>query len=93
MLMSGDAAGRAPMMNLREVVERYATLAEKFGNPVALAAFGLREEDTEQLFSDFDEDYHISRFLHFSRVEGQSYKISGEPVTHVSIDPSIYSLL
>jgi hypothetical protein len=91
--MSGEAAGRAPMMNLREVCERYATLADRFGAPVALVAFGLDAEETEHLFSALDEDYHISRFLHFSRAEGQSYRISGEPVTHVLIDLSVRSLL
>lgn len=81
------------MMNLREVVERYATLAGSFGNPVALAAFGLGEEETENLFSGLDEDYHISRFLHFSRADGKSYRISGEPVTDLAIDPAIHSIL
>jgi hypothetical protein len=91
--MSREAAGRAPMMNLREVVERYAALAGSFGNPVALSAFGLSEQETRNLFSAFDEDYHISRFLHFSRADGRAYAISGEAVTHVAIDPAIESLL
>jgi len=81
------------MMNLREVVERYATLAGSLGNPVALSAFGLTAEETKNLFSSFDEDYHISRFLHFSRSQGKSYVISEEAVTHLAIDPAIYSIL
>ena len=81
------------MMNLREVVERYATLAGSFGDPVALIAFGLGAEETKNLFASFDEDYHISRFLHFSRDKGESYVISEEKVTHVAIDPAIYSIL
>jgi hypothetical protein len=91
--MSAKAARRAPMMNLKEVVERYAALAGSFGNPVALAEFALSPEETQNVFSSFDEDYHISRFLHFSRDEGQRFVISGEAVTHVAIDPAIYSLL
>lgn len=91
--MSAKAARRAPMMNLREVVERYATLAGSFGDPVALIAFGLGAEETKNLFASFDEDYHISRFLHFSRDKGESYVISEEKVTHVAIDPAIYSIL
>jgi hypothetical protein len=91
--MSAKAERRAPMMNLKEVVERYATLAGSFGNPVALSAFGLSAEETKNLFSSFDEDYHISRFLHFSRSQGKSYVISEEPVTHLTIDPAIYSIL
>jgi hypothetical protein len=91
--MSPKSSQRAPMMSLKELVERYAAMAGNFGNPVELSAFGLSAEETQNLFSNFDEDYHISRFLHFSRDEGQSYAISAEEVTHVAIDPSIYSLL
>ncbi|MGB9431027.1 MAG: hypothetical protein WBQ89_02190 [Candidatus Acidiferrum sp.] len=91
--MSGEGAGRAPMMNLKEVAERYAALAGTFGNAVALEAFGLSAEETQNLFSSFDEDYHISRFLHFSLSQGKSYVISAETVTHVAIDPAIYSIL
>lgn len=81
------------MMSLREVVERYASLAESFSKPVALSAFGLSARETENLFSGFDEDYHISRYLHFSRDDGERYTISGETVTHVAIDQDVYSLL
>jgi hypothetical protein len=91
--MSAQSTRRAPMMNLTEVVERYAGLAGNFGNPVALSAFGLGAQETQKLFSAFDEDYHISRFLHFSHANGQTYSICGDAVTHVSVDPSIYSLL
>lgn len=91
--MSAEAARRAPMMNLRELVERYVKLAGNFGEPVALSAFGLPPEETASLFTAMDEDYHISRFLHFAKSGGQSYVVSGEPVTHLAIDPAISSLL
>ena len=91
--MSTESAQRAPMMNLKEVVERYAALTSVFGEPVALAGFRLGKQETENLFSSFDEDYHISRFLHFTRAEGPTYSISGEMVTHVAIDSAIQSLL
>jgi hypothetical protein len=91
--MAAVGTRRAPMMNLRDVVERYATLAGSFGDPVALAAFDLGTEETKTLFGSFDEDYHISRFLHFSRSRGESYLIGGETVTHIAIDPAIYSVL
>ena len=81
------------MIDLKEVVERYAALAGNFGNPLALTAFGLSVEETQNVFSSFDEDYHISRFLHFSRSQGKSYVISEEAVTHLAIDPAIYSIL
>ena len=81
------------MMSLGETVNRYLALAGKFGNPVALAEFGLTQEQTQKLFSDFDEDYHISRFLYFSRVSGLTFEIGGEPVTHVAMDAAIESLM
>jgi hypothetical protein len=91
--MSAESPRRAPTTTLRDIVERYAALAGHFGNPVALSDFAFALEETQNLFSTFDEDYHISRFLHFSRDQGQMYQVSGEAVTHVAIDPAIYSLL
>ena len=81
------------MMSLREVVERYAVLAGSFGKPVALSAFGLSGQEIEILFSGFDEDYHISRYFHFSRGEGKAYTISSQAVTHVAIDEGVHTLL
>lgn len=81
------------MMNLAEFVHRYVQLAGGFGKAVALSAFGLTVDETQTVFSSFDEDYHISRFLHFSCAEGQSYTISGEAVTHVMVNSDIESLL
>jgi len=78
---------------LGEVVERYRTLAGGFGRPVALRAFGLGREETERLFGAFDEDYHISRFFHFSNAGGASFTINGFEHTHVSIDADIESIL
>jgi hypothetical protein len=91
--MSAESTRRAPLMNLSEIVECYAGLAGNFGNPVALSAFGLGAQETQKLFSAFDEDYHISRFLHFSHANGQTYSISGDAVTHVAVDPSMYSVV
>ena len=53
-------------MELRQVVDKYRSVAAGFGVPVPLAAFGLSREETERIFSVFDEDYHISRFFRFS---------------------------
>jgi hypothetical protein len=81
------------MLSLREVADRYLAVAGKFGEPVALSAFGLSAADTQKLFNVLDEDYHLSRFLHFSHAEGEAYVISGARVTHLSIDPGIQSML
>ena len=91
--MTSEAIRRAPMLTLRELVDRYITIAGSYGKPVALAAFGLSQAEAERVFSSYDEDYHISRFFHFSEADGASYSINGEPVTHVAIDSEIATIL
>ena len=91
--MSSEATRRAPMMPLRELVDRYLSVAGKFGIPVALSSFGLSQVETERLFSGYDEDYHISRFFHFSQDTGEQFSIDGFPATHVLIDSEIQSIL
>jgi len=93
--MTGEAARRAPspMPTLREIVERYRQLAGAFGKRVELSAFGYAAEQTERIFTGCDEDYHISRFFHFSEGEGVSFSIDGMPATHVSIDEGITAIL
>jgi hypothetical protein len=81
-------------MDLREVIEKYKSLAGEFGQPVELARFGLSREETERLFGVFDEDYHISRFFHFSNISGATaYSINEFPQTHLSIDSAISEIL
>ena len=91
--MSGEGTRRASMMSLAELVRRYRGLAGEFGRPVALAAFELGRAETERLFSEYDEDYHISRFFHFSETDGMPFEINGELVTHVAVDAEIESIL
>jgi hypothetical protein len=91
--MSAQAAGRVPIMPLRELVRLYRSLAGNFGEPVALSTFGLAKAETERLFSGYDEDYHISRFFQFSEAAGEKFTIDGIPATHVSIDAEIQTIL
>ena len=91
--MGQDAARQSPMMNLKEVVERYRKLAPRFSVPVSLSCFDLGAEETTRVFSSLDEDYHISRFFHFSNVGGKRFVVSGETATHVAIDEDIKTLL
>lgn len=91
--MSSEATRRAPMMPLRELVDRYISMAGHFGIPVALSSFGFDQPETERLFSGYDEDYHISRFFHFSQDQSTSYSINGFPASHVAIDAEIQSIL
>ena len=91
--MSAEAAGRASIMPLRDLVRLYRSHAGNFGEPVALSAFGLTNAETGRLFSGYDEDYHISRFFQFSEGAGEKFSINGIPATHVSLDPEIETIL
>ena len=91
--MGAESARRASMMSLQELYRVYTTIAAKPGEPVPLSAFKLPMAEAEKLFSIFDEDYHISRFFHFSETNGDKYSINGEIATHVAIDPEIASIL
>lgn len=91
--MSAEAARRAPVMTLSELVSLYRSSARDFGVPVALSEFSLPPAETERLFSAYDEDYHISRFFHFTEGSGQRFSINGFSATHVSIDAEIQTIL
>jgi hypothetical protein len=91
--MSAEAARRALTMSLNELVRLYRLQAAAFGQPVALAAFQLSPAETERLFSTYDEDYHISRFFHFTEGPGQKFSINGFSATHVSLDSEIENIL
>lgn len=80
-------------MNLREIVERYLSVAGEYGKFVALESLGLPREESERVFSAFDEDYLISRFLSFRAQSGEKFSIGGFPQTHVSIDVEIQAIL
>jgi hypothetical protein len=80
-------------MPLRELVRLYLQHAGEFGKPVALSAFGIPAAETENIFSGYDEDYHISRFFQFSESAGQKFSINGFPATHVILDAEIESIL
>ena len=82
--MSAKTVRRAPVISLRELVDRYQALAGSFGTSVALSSFNFSHAETEHLFSSYDEDYHISRFFHFTESEGQ---------THVALDSQIETIL
>ncbi len=81
------------MMPLRELVDRYLSAAGNFSIPVALSSFALSHAEIERLFSGYDEDYHISRFFHFSQDTGTQFSINGFPATHVAISAEIQSIL
>ncbi len=91
--MNSEGAQKAPMLPLKKLVERYLALAGEYGHPVLLTAFEFTRDETERLFSSYDEDYHISRFFHFTEADGMTFIINAERVTHVALDSAIQSIL
>jgi hypothetical protein len=84
-------------IELADIVQKYLAAAGAYGQQAPLAALGLSKQELEDTFGVFDEDYHISRFFHFTR-EGEAsspiaYQINGFPQTHVSIDADVQSIL
>lgn len=85
-------------MELRAILEKYLKLTGgKFGPTVALGDFALAVNETERIFGLLDEDYHISRYFHFSNEGGSKgkavFSINSFPQTHVSIDKEIEEIL
>jgi hypothetical protein len=80
-------------MNLNEIVQNYLASAGRYGKSVPLSSLGLSKEEIEDVFSTFDEDYHISRFFHFACAAGANFQINGFPQTHVAIDSGVQSIL
>jgi len=80
-------------MTLREAIDKYLAAAGGYGQSVALAAALGPHEETERSFCLFDEDYHISRFIHLRNDSGEKFQINGFPQTHISIDAEIQEIL
>jgi hypothetical protein len=80
-------------MTLKEIVEKYLAIAGGFTFLAPLADFGLERSEVERIFGALDEDYHISRFFHFSQVSGSAYNINGFEQTHISIDEEVQTIL
>jgi hypothetical protein len=78
-------------MTLSQIVEKYLAIAGGFTFLAPLADFGMQRSEVERVFSALDEDYHISRYFHFSQVSGPAYRINGFEQTHISIDEEIQS--
>ena len=80
-------------MTLREAVAKYLAVGGSYGASVALGSLSAPHDEIEKAFSEFDEDYHISRFIHFQNETGDSFQINDFPQTHVSIDAEIQEAL
>jgi hypothetical protein len=94
LLLSAHRARLDRVMKLKEVVDKYLSVAGGYGKTTPLSALGLSAGELEKTFDQLDEDYHISRFIHLSQAAGaSSFQINGFPQTHVSIDSEIQSVL
>jgi len=87
-------------MDLATVVKTYLELTGGFDLPLHLSRLGLPKPEVERIFSAWDEDYQISRFVLLSRQEnvGQHsedlhvYSINGCEYTHLTFRPGIQQL-
>ena len=80
-------------MTLSQIVEKYLAIAGGFAFLAPLADFGMEKSEVERAFGALDDDYHISRYFHFSQVSGPAYMINGFEQTHISMDEEIQSVL
>ena len=84
-------------MELGEAVKVYRKVAGGYGRPMALAAFGQSRDETVKIFSAWDEDYQISRFMELTLEPGdssvQTYRINGFECSHVRFHPDIERML
>lgn len=89
-------------MTLAEGVNKYLELAGGYGRAVPLARFGLSKQETERVFSAWDEDYQINRYMLLTLaageeptqpLEGDVYVINGFQCSHVCYQSGIQQLL
>jgi len=78
---------------LQELVTKYLAAAGAYGKAAAIASLGGERAEIERMLSACDEDYQISRFLHFRNAGEDGYNINGFPQTHLVIDSEIQSIL
>jgi hypothetical protein len=90
-------------MDLATAVKKYLELAGGFDRPVHLSRFTLPKNEIEKMFSEWDEDYQISRFMMLSREGDETlasfpenervYLINGFECSHVTFHQDIQKLM
>lgn len=89
-------------MELGEAVRLYRKVTGGYGRSMDLAAFGLSRSETENIFSVWDEDYQISRFMEltleasnptFQELSSQPYRINGFECSRVRFHADIERML
>ena len=90
-------------MDLATAVKKYLELAGEFGRSLHLSRFALPKNEIEKMFSEWDEDYQISRYMMLSRESDEAlasfppdervYLVSGFECSHVTFAEDIQKLL
>jgi len=90
-------------MDLATLVKEYLELSGGFDRPLHLSRLGLSKLETEKLFSQWDEDYQISRYMILSREKEESlssysenertFLVNDFEYSHVSFNQNIQELL
>lgn len=90
-------------MDLATLMKKYLELTGGFGRPLHLSRFALPKTEIEKIFSEWDEDYQISRYMMLSRErdealtsfpgDEQVYLINGFECSHVTFNQDIQKLM
>ncbi|HEV2352282.1 MAG TPA: hypothetical protein VG028_20810 [Terriglobia bacterium] len=90
-------------MELATLVKRYLELSGGFDLPLHLSRIGLSRPEIEKLFSQWDEDYQISRYMFLSREKDESlssfpenervFLVNAFECSHVTFNQNIQELL
>lgn len=89
-------------MDLATLVKKYLELSGGFDRPLHLSCLGLSRPEIENLFSQWDEDYQISRYMLLSREKDESltsipeservFLVNGFECSHVTFNQNIQEL-
>jgi uncharacterized protein YndB with AHSA1/START domain len=90
-------------MTLADALKAYLEITAGFERPMHLSWFRLSKAETERVFSAWDEDYQISRFMLLTRaseedlaafpVGSRVYVVNGQESSHVTFRVDIQRLL
>jgi hypothetical protein len=90
-------------MDLATLVKKYLELSGGFDRPLHLSRLGLSRPEIQKLFSQWDEDYQISRYMFLSREKDESlssypenervFLVNGFESSHVTFNQNIQDLL
>lgn len=90
-------------MDLATLVKTYLELSGGFDRPLHLSRLGLSRPEIEKLFSQWDEDYQISRYMVLSRGKDELlssfpenerlFLVNGFECSHITFNQNIQELL